>query len=297
MDDHHHHNTNDTDNDPQAICFGEILFDHIEDQLHLGGAPLNFAYYLSQLGISVAMVSAIGNDELGDRALSLLVKAGIDCRWVAESDKPTGVVEVSLIDGQPSYSIIEGVAWDFIPNPVDIGGELFYLGTLAQRSPGNSKIAHNISHHHFKHVFLDVNLRQHYYSPQIIVSSLSHATFVKMSEDEWPVIAKITATTSLEALITKYSLRGVALTKGAAGAEIITSGNRLVHAGFPAVVVDAVGAGDAFSAVIAAALLKNISLESALEVACRVGAYIVSKAGAQVPLPDELRLLFGPHYS
>lgn len=291
MHDHHHHNINDSSSSPQAICFGEILFDHIEDQLHLGGAPLNFAYYLSQLGIPVAMVSAVGNDELGDRALNLLEESGIDCRWVSKSDMPTGVVEVSLIDGQPSYSIVEGVAWDSIPNPVDIGGELFYLGTLAQRSPENSRVAHEISHHHFKHVFLDVNLRQHYYSPQIIISSLSHATFVKMSEEEWPVIAKITATTSLEALITKYALQGVALTKGAAGAEIIIPGQKLVHAGFPAEVVDAVGAGDAFSAVIAAGLLKNIQLETALEAACRVGAYVVSKAGAQIPLPNELKMM------
>jgi len=287
---HDHHQTiNESIHGPQAICFGEILFDHIGDQLHLGGAPLNFAYYLTQLGITVGMVSAVGNDELGNRALSVLEQSGIDCRWVSKSEMPTGVVEVSLIDGQPSYSIVEGVAWDAIPIPECIGGNLYYLGTLAQRTPENFSTAHHIAHHHYKHVFLDVNLRQHYYSPQIIVSSLSHSTFVKMSEEEWPVISKITATASIEALVNKYGLQGAALTKGANGADIVTPEQKLTHPGFPAVVVDAVGAGDAFSAVIAASLLNNIPLESALEAACKVGAYVVSNAGAQVPLPKELK--------
>lgn len=287
-DGHHHHAP---DYSPQAICFGEILFDHIGDQLYLGGAPLNFACYLAQFGASVGMVSAVGRDELGDRALRMLSQADIDCRWVSKSDMPTGVVEVSLIDGQPSYSIVEQVAWDAIPDPGCTGGDLFYLGTLAQRTPENLETAHHISHHHFNHVFLDVNLRQHYYSPQVIISSLSHATFVKMSEEEWPVIAKITASASIEALLTRYGLQGAALTRGENGAELITPGQRFNHPGFPADVVDAVGAGDAFSAVIAAALLQDVPLEIALEAACRVGAYVVSHAGAQVSLPDDMKSL------
>ena len=287
----HHKHSHEPYDGPQAVCFGEILFDHIGDKLHLGGAPLNFAYYLAQLGIATGIVSAVGADELGNRAIKMLYDANIDCRWVAESEMPTGVVEVSLVDGQPSYTIVEGVAWDNIPVPYEIGGELFYFGTLAQRTAVNRETAHSISHHPFKHVFLDVNLRQNYYAPPIIVSSLSHSTFVKMNEEEWPTISRITASPTIENLITRYNLHGVALTKGENGATLMTRRQELSHPGFPAEVVDTVGAGDAFSAVIAASLLLDIPLELALESACRIGAYVVGNAGAQVPLTEELKSL------
>lgn len=279
-----------TDNNaPQALCFGEILFDRIDDQLHLGGAPLNFAYYLAQYRVHVGMVSAVGEDDLGDRALQMIRKAEIDDRWIARVGYPTGIVEVSLSNGQPSYDIVENVAWDNIPVPSQIDGELFYFGTLAQRTRTNCETAYNLSHHNFNHVFLDVNLRQRYYSPSIIVSSLSLATFVKMSDEEWPVISGIAGVSTVAELLSRYEIAGAAITKGDKGAELVAGGNITRNTGYAAEVIDAVGAGDAFSAVMAAALIQNVPLEHALDTACRVGAYVVNHSGAQVILPDELK--------
>ena len=151
-----------------SIVFGEILYDCFPDRTCLGGASLNFAWNLRQLGFPVAMISAVGRDELGQQARGFLRRADIDQQWVADRPEPTGTVDVLLDDGQPSYTIRAGVAWDYIETKpaLDQPPDLIYYGTAAQRSPANRPGLEHLLAAKPRHRLFDVNLRKDCYTPQ-----------------------------------------------------------------------------------------------------------------------------------
>lgn len=279
----------------QAIVFGEILFDLFEDGDYLGGAPLNFAWYLRQFGISVAMVSAIGQDELALRVKLILQEAGIQQKFVSIRTKPTGTVVVKLTDGQPDFTIKEDVAWDFIelPSELNASSELLYFGTLAQRTAMNRATLKRLLLTNPSHRFFDVNLRQHFFSEEIVLDGLRNATIVKFNEEEWSVIREITSQETPGELVNRFSLQALVLTRGSKGASLYNA-EKEYHAVSPTVeVVDTVGAGDAFSAAIAAAAIYGVPLEQALPFANEVGAFVVGQRGAQAELPEQLRRKVG----
>ena len=277
-----------------SIVFGEILYDCFPDRTCLGGAALNFAWNLRQLGFPVAMVSAVGRDELGRRARGFLRCADIDRQWVADRPEPTGTVEVALNAGQPTYAIRAGVAWDYIEakptldRPID----LIYYGTAAQRSPANRPGLARLLAAKPRHRFFDVNLREGCYTPQTVRLGLEAATIVKLNREEWEVVRDLTAVSAPADLLARYALDRLAITFGHDGAQLHVPGASFAARPAPASVVDAVGAGDAFSGVLAASALLGTNPQQALDLACAAGASAVQHRGAHCPLPQAVKAAF-----
>ena len=276
----------------KAILFGEILFDRYRDGDRLGGAALNCAWYIRQFGLDAGMVSAVGDDEPGKEALSALDSAGIDCRHVCTRPEATGIVDIELRDGEPEYTIRERAAWDHIEEVDGVAvGDLLYYGTLAQRSEINRETLSRLQRHPFNHRYYDVNFRQHYMTPEIVSSSLEQATIVKLNEDEWERVSDMCSLKEKSDLLERFSIDGAIITLGERGAEFYSPNTQMSTSIDAVDVVDAVGAGDAFSAVMCAALIKRYPIEGVLKLACQVGAYVVQHRGAQVNLPDALTSL------
>ncbi len=273
-----------------ALVFGEILFDRLEGQDVLGGAPLNFAWHLRQFGHRTAMVSAVGQDRLGAEARQFLTQADIDQRYVADRPEATGTVDVILNDGQPTFTIHENVAWDYIEilDELPVRPALVYFGTVAQRTEGNRQTLQQLLATSPRHVFCDINLRAPFYDDAVILDSLRWATILKLNDEEWPVVQQLTDTTSPEQLLDAFELEMVAVTQGEEGAGIhFREGSHLAPAA-SVPVVDTVGAGDAFCAALAAGLLAKADPSKILSVACDAGAAIVQQRGGQGVLPAEV---------
>lgn len=278
-----------------ALSFGEIVFDRFEDSTHLGGAPLNFACYLRQFGVSVALVSAVGRDELGETALRSLAAAGVDTTWVESRPQPTGTVDVRLVDGEPEWTVAEGCAWEHIElagGLIDARPTLVYCGTSAQKTATNRATLRALLSLEPRHVLLDINLRAGQYSPELVVNALNEATVLKMNEQEWQLVRKATSQNTLGGLLETSRLEMIALTRGGGGAELHVPNKKYVFEGREVRVVDTVGAGDAFSAALAAGVIRGADPCHALRVACESGAAAVQSRGALVELPEGLRTAF-----
>ena len=277
-----------------SIVFGEILYDCFPDRTCLGGASLNFAWNLRQLGFPVAMVSAVGRDELGQQARSFLRRADIDQQWVADRPEPTGTVDVLLDAGQPSYTIRAGVAWDYIETKpaLDRPPDLLYYGTAAQRSLANRRGLEHLLAANPRHRFFDVNLREGCYTPQTVRFGLEAATIVKLNDEEWEAVRDIAAVAAPADLLARYALDCLAITFGGDGAQLHIPGASFAARPAPVSVVDAVGAGDAFSGILAASALLGTDPQQALDLACAAGASAVQHPGAHCPLPDAVKTAF-----
>ncbi len=277
-----------------SIVFGEMLYDCFPDRSYLGGAPLNFASNLRQLGFPVAMVSAVGRDELGQQARGFLRRADIDQQWVAERPEPTGTVDVLLDAGQPSYAIRADVAWDYIETKpaLDRPPDLIYYGTAAQRSPANRPALSHLLATKPRHRLFDVNLRRGCYTPQTVLFGLEAATVVKLNDEEWEAVRDIAAVASPADLLARYELDRLAITSGRNGAQLHIPGASFAARPAPVSVVDAVGAGDAFSGVLAASTLLGTDPQQALYLACAAGASAVQHQGAHSPLPESVKAAF-----
>ena len=277
-----------------SIVFGEILYDCFPDRTCLGGASLNFAWNLRQLGFPVAMVSAVGRDELGQQVREFLRCADINQQWVADRPEPTGTVDVLLDDGQPSYTIRAGVAWDYIETKpaLDQPPDLIYYGTAAQRSPANRPGLEHLLAANPRHRLFDVNLRKDCYTPETVLFGLEAATIVKLNDEEWEAVRDIAAVAAPDDLIARYALDCLAITFGGDGAQLHIPGASFAARPAPASVVDAVGAGDAFSGVLAASALLGTDPQQALDLACAAGASAVQHPGAHCPLPESVKAAF-----
>ena len=280
---------------PEVVSFGEIVFDLLEGEAHLGGAPLNFAFYLRQLGVSVALVSAVGRDVLGERALRSLAAAGVDAIWVKSGPRPTGTVDVSLVDGEPQFTVNDGAAWEairFDRNLADLRPTLLYFGTVALKTSTNRATLRTLGSLGPRHVLLDLNLRPGRYSVDLVMAALDMATIVKMNEEEWRIVREMTSQESLAGLMEDFGLEMIALTRGPMPAELYVSGEEHVEEVPEVTVVDTIGAGDAFSAAVAAGVIRGAPPRDVLRAACRTGAAAVEGSGALVNLPSELRNAF-----
>ena len=280
---------------PEVVSFGEIVFDLFEGEAHLGGAPLNFAFYLRQLRVSVALVSAVGRDVLGERALRSLAAAGVDAAWVESGPRPTGTVDVSLVDGEPQFTVNDGAAWEairFDRDLADLRPTLLYFGTVALKTSTNRATLRTLGSLGPRHVLLDLNLRPGRYSVDLVTAALDMATIVKMNEEEWRIVREMTSQESLAGLMEDFGLEMIALTRGPMPAELYVSGEEHVEEVPEVTVVDTIGAGDAFSAALAAGVIRGAPSRDVLRAACRTGAAAVEGSGALVSLPSELRNAF-----
>lgn len=284
------------------VGIGEVLWDCLPEGRKLGGAPANFAYHVGQFGWQSSVVSAVGNDALGDEILQIFKEAKL-ANDIARVNQPTGTVQVTLsADGIPSYEICENVAWDNIPWTDELVAlaartKAVCYGSLAQRSAvsRNTIMRFIASMDEDTERIYDINLRQHFYNLQIVEESLRCATILKLNDDEIGVVSKLLGLFdgSLEEqcrqiLMLYPKLRIVILTCGSIGSYVFTA-NETSYIPTPKVeVADTVGAGDSFTATFVAQILAGKTIREAHNKAVAVSAYVCTQNGAMPVIPSEL---------
>ena len=293
-----------SENQKFVVGMGELLFDVFPTGKKIGGAPVNFAYHVCQLGVESLAISAVGEDALGDEIIDILNERGI-AYIVPRVAEPTGTVQVTLDEkGVPSYEICEGVAWDNIPCSKELVNaakkcSAFCFGSLAQRSEQSHNAIHlfldSMSQGDDTLRIFDINLRQSFYSKEIVESSLSKSNVLKINDDEFRVVGEMLGynTADFEQgcrfLMERYDLRIVILTCGENGSYIFHKEGVSFQPTPVVKVVDTVGAGDSFTAVFVASLLKGYSIVDAHRKAVDVSAYVCTQSGAMPVLPEELK--------
>jgi len=273
---------------------GELLWDVFPDGRKLGGAPANFAYHCKAFGAESYPVSCVGDDGPGREILQALSGHDIDVSFIAiDSEHPTGTVSVDVDEnGKPDYIIHEDVAWDHIPVTEKMimlakKTDVVCFGSLAQRSKTSRQTIQKFlleTRSDCVKIY-DINLRQHYYSRDLIQEMLGLSTVLKLSDEELPAVAELLGFSGrekvlMEKIALRYSLDLVALTKGHAGSCLYQRGRYSEHKGYDAKVVDTVGAGDSFTAVLAGGLLLNFDLDKINDLANKTAAYVCSQPGA-----------------
>jgi len=286
-----------------AIGLGEILWDVLPDGRKLGGAPANFAYHVNGLGGVGVPVSRVGDDALGREALAELSEHGVSTRTISiDKDHPTGTVD-ALVDeqGVASYVFPDDVAWDFLSIgdaalDLAVTADAVCFGSLAQRS----RISRKAIHAFLKAApdalkIYDINLRQNFYSPEIIRASLSLADVLKINDDELALVTDMFSLPSgereaLAALMTAHDLKLAVLTRGGRGSLILSPDQASDLPGQPTTVVDTIGAGDSFAAAMTLAYLHGKPLGEINRYATEVAAYVCGQSGAMPKLPKWLKI-------
>ena len=285
----------------RIVGFGEALWDVFPEGRKIGGAPANFAYHVAQWGLDSCAVSAIGNDELGDDIVRKLDENGLNYR-LERVDFPTGTVQVTLDENKvPSYNIMEGVAWDNIPMTPELEAlardcRAVCFGSLAQRSAVSRATINafiDMMPEDSLKIF-DINLRQHYYTEEIICDSMKKADILKINDEEILVVAQLLDVTEesereiCKVLLDKFDLRMVILTCGDRGSYVLTR-DESSWVDTPKVsVVSTVGAGDSFTGTFIASILLGKTLRQAHEAAVKVSAYVCTCQGAMPAIPKDL---------
>lgn len=290
---------------PLIAGLGEILWDVFPDGPRFGGAPANFACNAAGLAgdsADVAMVSAVGNDELGSRALAALEAHRVATDGVARRPQPTGTVNVTLDEsGKASYGFASDTAWDNLIWTDDLRAlaactQAVCFGTLGQRSSVSRDVIQSFvaaTPAECLRVF-DINLRPPYWSEDVFQQSLTLASVLKLNEDELPVLARLLDLQGddeslLAAINERCDLQLSVLTRGASGALLVRrTGERAAVSGQKVQVIDTVGAGDSFTAAIVVGLLKQLPLRATAEWAARVAAFVCTQPGATPELPDSV---------
>lgn len=287
----------------KVVGIGEILWDLLPGGRQLGGAPANFVYHACALGAEGRMVSRVGNDADGRAVIDRLEQLGISIECIEiDQQAPTGTVSVGVVaDGQPQFTIHENVAWDRIlgedkAQRAVAGADAVCFGTLAQRSAiSRETIGRLLGMTRADSLrILDVNLRQHFYSRDVIEQSLRRANVLKVNDTELPRLAEMFgagggARAEISQLAVRFELGAVAYTRGANGSVLFANGRWSEHPGVPVSVVDTVGSGDAFTAAMTLGLLARWDLDMINQRANEVAAYVASWAGGTPELPTELR--------
>jgi fructokinase len=282
-----------------VVGLGEVLWDLLPGRTCLGGAPANFAYITTLMGDQGIIASRVGEDSRGTEALRRMNELGLNVDHV-ETDRvhPTGTVNVQLDgNGQARFEIAHPVAWDFLAWTPDWQSlaetaDAVSFGSLAQRSQTSRATIRQFlaatSSHTLK-VF-DVNLRQSYYSQEILSESMRLADIVKLNDDELPKIMSLgnlghrDELSSAQRLLEEYHLQIVCITRGGRGSLLVRAKETSEHPGFRVRVADTVGSGDAFTAGLVHEHLHGASLERMNEVANLMGAWVASEVGA-MPAP------------
>jgi fructokinase len=287
-----------------VVGLGEVLWDMLPGGKQLGGASANFAYHAQMLGAEAWLVSRVGNDGLGREILERLRGMHLLSDGVTvDASAPTGTVGIEVDqNGQPKFAIHENVAWDYIlasdfARTTVARADAVCFGSLAQRketSRNAIRLLVGSTRPDALRIF-DINLRQNFFNPEILLTSLKLANVLKINDEELPVVARLFGLTGgpeeqIAELARRFDLKLVALTCGARGSLFYSQGVYSEVEGLPASVVDTVGAGDAFTAMMALGFLSGWNLDRINRCANEVAAFVVSQPGATPRLPAHLRL-------
>lgn len=284
------------------VGIGELLWDVLPTGRQLGGAPANFAYCSHLLGDNGTVVSRVGADELGNEIRESLATFGLTDDFVQSDNKhPTGTVKVQLDKaGQPDFTITYPSAWDFLEWNAPLqhlakSADAVAFGTLAQRSPLSKQTIRAFLdglRPEAAKVF-DVNLRQSFYSAEVLRESIAWATIVKLNRDELPKVAALLELPAKDPrsfgreLLERFNLPLICITRGEKGSLLIRANEEHDHPGYRVKVRDSVGAGDAFTAGLVNQVLHGAPLPEANDFANRMGAWLASNSGAMPPVPDQ----------
>jgi fructokinase len=284
------------------VGLGEVLWDMLPSGKIMGGAPANFAYMANALGDRGVIASRIGSDPLGEEAYAAMAEFGLNTKYLQRDQAhETGFAKVAIDEaGQPKFTIKEPVSWDFLewtPEWEELAhlADVVCFGSLAQRSPASAATVECFLRNCRSDAIriFDVNLRQSYYTSEVLKRSLHYANIVKLTDQE---LGRVTALTGLEArgdeqgakrLLDKFDLRLVCITRGSRGSVLVSREETVEHPGFTVRVVDAVGAGDAFAACLAHYLVRGRSLVEINEFANRLASWVATQVGA-TPRLDSL---------
>ena len=287
-----------------VVGLGEVLWDVLPEGKKLGGAPANFAYHAGQfLGMDETIaVSALGNDKLADETIDALKEHGLN-DLLPRVPYPTGTVQVQLDEqGIPTYDIKENVAWDNIPFDDDIAAiarncRAVCFGSLAQRNVVSRATIQKFldaTPDDCVKIF-DINLRQQFYTMEIIRESLQRCNILKINDEELVLIGRMFGYPGLDIenkcwlILGKYNLDMLVLTCGTNGSYVFTPGQKSFQETPKVKVADTVGAGDAFTGSFCAAILNGKPMAEAHKLAVEVSAYVCTQNGAMPKLPEELK--------
>ena len=283
-----------------VVGLGEVLWDVLPEGKKLGGAPANFAYHAGQFGLDTMAVSALGEDKLADETIQQIEDKHLPYA-LPRVPYPTGTVQVELDnEGIPTYNIKENVAWDNIPFTEDIRSiaencRAVCWGSLAQRN-----IVSRTSIYKFLEAtpddclkIFDINLRQNFYTKEVIQESVKRCNILKINDEELVLIGRLSGYPGLDIenkcwlILGKYDLDMLVLTCGVNGSYVFAAGNMSYQETPKVTVADTVGAGDSFTGTFCAAILKGKSVEEAHKLAVEVSAYVCTQNGAMPQVPSE----------
>ncbi len=288
-----------------VCCFGEMLWDLLPTGKLPGGAPMNVALHLKNLGVDVAMISRVGNDLLGDEIIDFVKQKNCATDWIQrDNQQTTGIVEVNITNRTSvTYNIVAPVAWDFIevtPSAMEIAAKAyaFVYGTLACRNNHSYETLLILLEHTTALKIYDVNLRPPHYTKESIETLLRKADIVKMNEDELAIISGWFDSMALpidqkaNLIKTKFGLQAVIITRGGDGALLLNETGLHQSNVYKVEVKDTIGSGDSFLA----AMIKNFYLKKpaaySLNNACALGAIVAQHHGANPPIKESEILEF-----
>ena len=286
-----------------VVGLGEVLWDVLPEGKKLGGAPANFAYHAGQfLGMdNTIAVSALGEDKLAEETIEALKEHGLN-DLLPRVPYPTGTVQVQLDEqGIPTYDIKENVAWDNIPFDDDIAEiarncRAVCFGSLAQRNVVSRETIQKFldaTPADCMKIF-DINLRQQFYTKEILKESFQRCNILKINDEELVVIKRMYGYDDLdmrgicEKILADYHLKMLVLTCGTNGSYVFAPGLTSFQDTPKVKVADTVGAGDSFTGSFCAAILNGKPMEQAHRIAVEVSAYVCTQNGAMPKYPDEL---------
>ena len=285
------------------IGLGEALWDVLPEGKKLGGAPANFAYHAGQFGLDTVAISALGEDALAEETIEALKEHDLNY-LMPRVPYPTGTVQVTLAEGGiPTYDIKEGVAWDNIPYTDEMAeiaknARAVCFGSLAQRNKVSRenirKFLADTPADSLK--ICDINLRQQFYSKEVLEDSFRLCNILKINDEELVVVNRMFGYDGLdmrqtcEKMVQDYGLKMLVLTCGTNGSYVFTDDGLTSFQDTPKVeVADTVGAGDSFTGSFCACILNGKPVQEAHKTAVQVSAFVCTQNGAMPVIPDKLK--------
>ncbi len=282
-----------------VCCFGEMLWDLLPSGKLPGGAPMNVALHLKNLGVDVVMISKVGNDPLGDEIIDFVKQKNCATDWIQrDRERTTGIVQVNISNRTSvTYNIVHPVAWDFIDVTPEAlvavkNAYAFIYGTLACRDKHSFTTLLALLENTTAIKIYDVNLRPPHYTNELIEVLLQKADIVKMNEEELEVIsgwldsAGLPIDERVKRIKIKFGLQAVIVTRGGDGALLLNETGLHHSKIYKVEVKDTIGSGDSFLAAMIKNLYLQKSPEYSLNFACALGALVAQHNGANPPIKE-----------